>query len=214
MAAVIFSAIVHPNPEGGYAAAFPDLSGVTVTGADMAQLLANAREAVSAHLQSLADEGLEWPKPTAAEQLRPEPPAFALLVDVDVEDPPVRVNISIGEQLLKRLDAAAAARGASRSGFIAQSVRASLGEKPSGGPDFEAAARKLQDELSAMGRKMTDFLGPNSSFSKNMAEFDDRVTETVRKAADSVSAAMARRKEAESRTGKTEPPGEGPATPH
>jgi hypothetical protein len=25
---------------------------------------------------------------------------------------------------------------------------------------------------------------------------------------------MARRKEAESRTGKTEPPGEGPATPH
>lgn len=211
MAAVIFSAVVQPKPEGGYAAAFPDLSGVTVSGADMAQLLANAREAVTTHLQKLADDGLEWPKPTPAEQLRPEPPAFALLVDVEVEDPPVRVNISIGEQLLKRLDAAAAARGASRSGFIAQAVRASLGEKPAAHPDFEAAARKLQDELAAMGRKMTDFLGPTSAFSKSMSEFDDRVTETVRKAADSVSAAMTRRKDAEPR--KPETPGEeGPST--
>jgi predicted RNase H-like HicB family nuclease len=199
MAAVLYFAVVTPRSEGGYAAHFPDLPGVHATGPDMNGLLAVAREAVLGHLQALADDGQEWPKPTPGDQLRPEPPAFALVVDVHVEDPPVRVNISIGEQLLKRLDAAAVARGASRSGFIAQAVRASLGEKPSAGPDFEAAARRMQDELSSLGRKITDSLGPNSTFSRSMANFDDRVTETVRKAADSVSAAMARRKEAEAR---------------
>jgi predicted RNase H-like HicB family nuclease len=214
MTAVLYFAFVSPQPDGGYSAEFPDLAGVHESGADLAELLAAAREAVMTHLQKLADDGEEWPTPTPADQLRPEPPAFALLVDVHVDDPPVRVNISIGEQLLKRLDAAATARGASRSGFIAQAVRASLGDKTHAGPDFEAAAKRLQDELAVMGRKITDSLGPNSAFHRSMAEFDDRVSETVRKAADSVSAAMARRKEAESRTGKTEPPGEGPATPH
>jgi len=204
MAAVLYFAVVSPRSEGGYSAAFPDLPAIKAAGADLAELLATSREAVLAHLQSLADDGQDWPRPTPGDQLRPEPPAFALLVDVHVEDPPVRVNISMGEQLLKRLDAAAAARGASRSGFIAQAVRVSLGEKPAAAPDFEAAARRLQEELAAMGRKITDSLGPNSAFSRSMAEFDDRVTETVRKAADGVSAAMGRRKEAEARA-KTEP---------
>jgi predicted RNase H-like HicB family nuclease len=204
MAAVLYFTVVSPQPDGGYSAQFPDLAGVHATGSDLADLLAAAREAVMTHLQKLADDGQDWPKPTPADQLRPEPPAFALLVDVHVDDPPVRVNISIGEQLLKRLDSAAVARGASRSGFIAQAVRASLGEKAHPGPDFDAAARRLQDELAAMGRKITDSLGPNSAFHRSMAEFDDRVTETVRKAADSVSAAMARRREAEAKAAKPE----------
>jgi len=213
MAAVLYFAVVTPKAEGGYSAEFPDLPGVVATGADMGGLLAAARETVLAQLQALADDGQEWPKPTPGDLLRPDPPAFALVVDVHVDDPPVRVNISIGEQLLKRLDAAAAARGASRSGFIAQAVRASLGEKSSAGPDFEAAARRMQDELSALGRKLTDSLGPNSTFSRTMADFDDRVTETVRKAADSVSAAMARRKEAEARAAG-ERTTDDAATPH
>lgn len=213
MAAVLYFAVVTPSPEGGYAAEFPDLPGVHVAGPDMGALLAAAREAVLAQLQALADDGQEWPKPTPGDLLRPDPPAFALVVDVHVDDPPVRVNISIGEQLLKRLDAAATARGASRSGFIAQAVRASLGEKVSAGPDFETAARRMQDELSALGRKLTDSLGPNSTFSRTMADFDDRVTETVRKAADSVSAAMARRREAEAKAAN-ERAADDTTTPH
>lgn len=207
MNTILYVALARGDRASGYQARFPDLADCGAGGADPAELLANARAAVSARLQALADAGEEWPAATAVEHVQAQPPEFTLLVDVEVEDTPVRVNISLGEQLLKRLDAAAVASGSTRSGFIAQAVRARLGERRGAAADFEGAARRLQDELSAVGRKINDSLGPDSAFSRSMAEFDDRVTETIRKAADSVSAAMARRREAEAR-GAAPPPAE------
>jgi predicted RNase H-like HicB family nuclease len=204
MNTILYVALAHGDRASGYRARFPDLPECSAAGADPAELIASARATVSARLQALADAGEEWPAATAVEHVQAQPPEFALLVDVEVEDTPVRVNISLGEQLLRRLDTAAAANGATRSGFIAQAVRAQLGERRTATPDFEGAARRLQDELSAVGRRINDSLGPESAFSRSMADFDDRVSETIRKAADSVSAAMARRREAEAR-GATKP---------
>lgn len=152
-------------------------------------------------LQRLADDGHDWPKPTALEAVTAEPGVIPFLVDVSVEDTPVRVNISIGERLLKRIDQAAETRGMSRSGFIAASARTALGEKIGAGTgaDFDAIARKLQDEWSVLGRKITDSLGPDSAFNRSVNDFDAKLTETIRKTADNISAAMARRKEAEAR---------------
>lgn len=201
MNAILYVAIARGDQSTGYQARFPDLPQIEVQGVTPSELLANARTAAGDALQGLANREEEWPTPTPVERIAVQPPEFTLLVDVEVEDTPVRVNISLGEQLLKRLDAAAAASGSTRSGFIAQSVRARLGERPGAALDFEAASRKLQDELTAVGRKINDSLGPDSAFSRSMAEFDDRVSETIRKAADNVSQAMARRREA-------------PASPH
>ena len=200
MNTILYVAVARGDRASGYQARFPDLPECSVTGADPAELMANARATVNARLQALADAGDEWPKATAIEHVQVQPPEFVLLVDVEVEDTPVRVNISLGEQLLKRLDAAAVASGATRSGFIAQAVRAKLGERRASGADFEGTARRLQDELNAVGRKINESLGPDSAFSRSMASFDDRVTETIRKAADGVSAAMVRRREAEARS--------------
>ena len=55
-----------------------------------------------------------------------------------------------------------------------------------------------------LGRKITDSLGPDSAFNRNMTEFDNKVTETIRKTADNISAAMARRKETEARSARDE----------
>ncbi len=120
---------------------------------------------------------------------------MAILVDISIDDAPVRVNVSLGEKLVQRLDAAAEARGMTRSGFIAQAVKVSLGERPRAGAEFDAATRRLQDELSSLGRKINDSLGPDSAFSRRMADIDDRLYDGVRRAADSVSAAMTRRRE-------------------
>jgi predicted RNase H-like HicB family nuclease len=210
MSTVLYAATAFDDPAGGYAATFPDLPGCEARGADTAQLLANARTAVAAHLQGLADQGDEWPPATPLHQLQPQPGAVVLLVDVPVDDPPVRVNISIGEQLLKRLDAAAEARGATRSGFIAEAIRASLGAsrgRVGAAVDLDATARQIQDELSAVGRRINASLGPDSAFSRSMAEFDDRVLDTVRRAADGVSAAIVRRRAAEARP--ADPPASG-----
>jgi len=105
-----------------------------------------------------------------------------------------------------------------RSGFIAQAVRVSLGERGPAAGEFDAANRRLQEELSALGRKITESIGPESPFSRRMADLDDKVYEGVRRAADSVSAAMSRRREAyRAATAQAEAGGEtapGAAEPH
>jgi ABC-type transporter Mla subunit MlaD len=94
-----------------------------------------------------------------------------------------------------------------RSGFIAQAVRVSLGERGPGS-DFDATARRLQDELETLGRKFNESIGPGSAFSRRMAELDDQVSDSVRKVADKVSAAMSRRRDAR---GAEETPSDHPA---
>jgi predicted RNase H-like HicB family nuclease len=201
MSTILFVALATPDPEGGYRATFPDVPECVVKASDVAALLLASRQALAEHLRRTADAGEAWPKPTPIESISLTSGVIPLLVEVSVEDTPVRVNISLGERLVQRLDAAAEARGMTRSGFIAQAVRVSLGER---GPatDFDAATRRLQDELATLGRKINDSIGPSSPFARRMSELDDQVYEGVRKAADSVSAAMTRRREA-NKTGPT-----------
>ena len=118
----------------------------------------------------------------------------------------IRVNISLGEQLVKRLSAAAEARGMTRSGFIAQAVRVSLGERPSPN-DFEGATRKLQvgRVADAGPQDQRQHRAGSSTFSRRMADLDGQVYEGVRRAADSVSAAMTRRRDAAKSTAADEP---------
>lgn len=212
MTTVIFAAMARGDRGQGYTARFPDLPGAGATGADMAELLSQARESVRQALLRLADEGREWPEPTPLEQLSAQPGETPFLVDVAVDDAPLRVNISIGERLLQRIDEAAEAKGMSRSAYIAAACRASLGDVSARrvSADFEAASRKLQDELAALGRRINESLGPDSAFNRTMSDLDDRLTETIRKAADNVSAAMTRRQQADA--AKPDPAGAEPQT--
>jgi hypothetical protein len=194
MNTLLFVALVTGGQASPYQARFPDLPEVHAEGGDLGELLVKARQAVLDRLQELADAGETWPTPTPIQAVTAGPGEIAILVDVAVGDPPVRVNISLGERLVQRLDAAAEARGMTRSGFIAQAVRVSLGERTAG--DYDAISRKLIDELASLGHKINDSVGPDSAFSRRMADLDDRLYDGVRRAADSVSAAMTRRREA------------------
>jgi predicted RNase H-like HicB family nuclease len=207
---ILFVALATVDPAGGYQASFPDLPDCQLKAPDIAQLLADAREALSAQLQRIADAGEAWPAPTPIEKIALAAGVIPLLVDVAVEDTPIRVNISLGERLVQRLDAAAEARGMTRSGFIAQAVRVSLGER---GPakDFDAATRRLQEELQTLGRRINDSIGPSSAFGRSLADIDDQVYDGVRKVADSVSAAMTRRRDARQGAGAGPTPSDPPA---
>ena len=210
MSVVVFVALVTGDAPSGYVATFPDLPEVRASGRDLGDLLTAAREALAARLDALEAVGEAWPPASPIEAITAPPGALVIPVDVAADDPPIRVNVSLGERLVQRLDAAAEARGMTRSGFIAQAVRASLGETaPPGGVDYDAMGRRLQDEIVAIGRKLNDSLGPDSTFSKRMSAFDDVVYEGVRRAADSVSAAMARR----TASGKPQPEDGVPSPP-
>jgi predicted RNase H-like HicB family nuclease len=196
MTTLIYVAAVKAAGEDGYTAAFPDLPGCEAAGRDLAEVMLSARTALLARLAAIENAGEAWPAPTPIEHLHTESGTFAVPIDVAVDDPPIRVNISLGERLVQRLDAAAAARGMTRSGYIARSVRVSLGETTWTADDFAFNSRRIQDELTNLGRRINDSIGPDSPFARRMNELDERVYDGVRKAADSVSAAMSRRRDA------------------
>ena len=125
----LYIALVTGTPKEGYAATFPDFPECQVAGGNLTDLLLQAREALGARLANMSAHGGQWPAPTPLEAIGPPPGACLIMVDVAPDDVVVRINLSIGEQLLKRVDEAAEARGMSRSGFFAQSVRISLGER-------------------------------------------------------------------------------------
>jgi predicted transcriptional regulator len=201
MNTLYFAALVSGGQTSGYRATLPDFPGLIVQAQEVSALHGEIRRLTLERLQELADAGEAWPQPTPIDAITVPPGAWAMLVDVPADDPPIRVNVSLGERLVQRLDAAAEARGMTRSGFIAQAVRMSLGEQPRGPAEFDAMGRRIQDELAALGRRINESLGPDSAFSRRMAEIDDRVLEGVRRAADNVSAAVARRREAQRAAG-------------
>lgn len=133
MSTVIYVAVVEGDQDSGYSAYFPDLPGC-VTGAEsMVELAGAARDALKIHLQGMAEDGELFPDPTALETIKVPKEikeVGRLLVDVDIEDAPVRVNISIGAQFLKRVDVAAEARGMTRSGYLIEGARQMMAEKP------------------------------------------------------------------------------------
>jgi predicted RNase H-like HicB family nuclease len=211
MPTVIYPAIARGSRATGYTATFPDLPGASASGVDHADLLSKARDALRAHLSRMAEDDQDWPDPSDVDQVAApagEGPASVILVDVQIEESPVRVNISIGERLLRRIDEAAERRGMTRSGFIAAAARQALGDSwqnpASQGAgwtraDWEAASKRLQEEMSAMGRRLNENLGPDSTFARNMADLDDRLSDVIRRTADSVAAAV-RRRQAERHT--------------
>jgi predicted RNase H-like HicB family nuclease len=201
MTTVIYVARVQTGDDHSYRATFPDLPGCEAVGRDLAELLLHARQAVTATLEAIESAGDAWPPATPIERVEPEAGVIPIPIDVSVDDPPIRVNISLGERLVQRLDAAAEARGMTRSGFIAQSVRVSLGDSVRMGEDLGVHGKRLQDELNTFGRRINDSIGPDSPFARRMNELDERVYDGVRKAADTVAAAMGRRLD-ERKTGK------------
>jgi predicted RNase H-like HicB family nuclease len=211
MSSVVYVAHVVGGRSDLYRADFPDLPDCRAEGRDIGELLVDARRALLTRLEALENAGEAWPTPTSIEAIAPETGALLIPVDVTVDDPPIRVNISMGERLVQRLDAAAELRGMTRSGFIAQAVRVSLGETSQSTGDFDAAGRRLHDELSAMGRRINDSIGPESPFARRMNELDDVVYDGVRKAADSLSAAMVRRRAVATSAGQTNGAKESPA---
>jgi predicted RNase H-like HicB family nuclease len=58
-------AVVIEQAEGNYSAYVPDLPGCVATGATVAEVEREIREAVAFHLEGLRDDGLAIPQPTS-----------------------------------------------------------------------------------------------------------------------------------------------------
>lgn len=121
------------GPDDGYGVIFPDLPGCISSGETVQGAATSAAEALSLHVEGMVEDGLAIPPPGSPDAPLPDwlaevPGTIVARVLVPVEMPgrAIRANITLDEGLLSRLDAAAAAEGTSRSGYIAQAVRQRL----------------------------------------------------------------------------------------
>ena len=200
MTVVVYPALVAIT-SGLIAATFPDLATVRVEATTQAELLRLSRERLSDELQRLERDEAPWPDPTPLERLSPAPGESILLIDVSVDDTPIRLTISLGERLVKRIDQDAESRSMTRSGYLALGARRLLGEAShpfrtsTSGEDRET----LREEIAALGRRVNEALGPDSPVARTLAELDALALEGLRRLGGEVKSAFRqRRRQAES----------------
>lgn len=106
----------------------PDLPGCFSAGDTLEEAFDMAKEAVEGWLEVCLDDGAEIPKPSSLEAISnlSDYQGWILgTVDVDMSklsDKAERINITIPQRVLRRLDATARAAGDSRSGYITRMV--------------------------------------------------------------------------------------------
>jgi predicted RNase H-like HicB family nuclease len=144
MVAVV--ALVH-GKRGAYGISFPDFPGCIAGGDTVDEALRRGRDALDFHVESMIEVGEPLPKIRDIAEIRADAEyaddfadAMVAVIDAEVPAKAVRVNISLDERLLDRIDRAAEATGETRSGFIAAAARERLQ------PDRNAGQMQSFDE--------------------------------------------------------------------
>src|SRR6202011_4745812 len=110
-----------------YGLTVPDLPGCTSAAATIDEILRRATEAVRLWAEDALADGETLPKPHSMEALRADPEvagaALAIVPLVLDAGRAAKANVSLDAGLLAAIDEAAAARGLTRSAFLASAAR-------------------------------------------------------------------------------------------
>ena len=126
-----YIAIIHKDPKSDFGVSFPDLPGCISAGRTIDEAKELAQEALSLHIQGMLEDGEEVPAPSRLEDVMADPEnsdAVAFLVVSAPESKPkaVRVNVTIPEDMLEKIDAAAKKRNMSRSSYLVQAAKTAM----------------------------------------------------------------------------------------
>lgn len=128
-------AIIHGEP-GAYGVSYPDFPGLASGGETIEDALRRSKEGLNLHIEAMLEDGDALPRLRAIEEIKADPDmaedmadmaAFAL-IEYDLPGKPIRVNISMDERLIERIDTAAKRRGMTRSGFLAEAARTAISQ--------------------------------------------------------------------------------------
>lgn len=123
-------AIEIGDEQHAYSVVVPDLPGCFSAGDTFDDAIANAREAIEGHLESLSEHGDPIPTATAIQQ-HLKNPDFAgwVWAAVEIDMSPYlgkshKINVTLPDLLIKRIDSTVAKHGdyKSRSGFLARAA--------------------------------------------------------------------------------------------
>jgi len=127
-----YVAIIEKDEDSAFGVWFPDVEGCFSAGETVEEAVTNAAAALRQHVEAIESAGRRVPAARSADEVfRDEDVAasveagavlFAVPLLADAGRT-VRINISLDKALVDQIDDAAAARGLTRSAFLAQAAR-------------------------------------------------------------------------------------------
>jgi len=121
-----YIALIHKEPTSDYGVSFPDFPGCISAGATLDEARAMASEALALHVEGMVEDGEQLPRPSSLEEIMSDAlnrEAVAVLVDAPAEaERSIRVNVTLPQSVLARIDQFASQSGHSRSGFLAKAA--------------------------------------------------------------------------------------------
>ncbi len=129
--------------EDGFGVSFPDFPACGSSGTTVEEATAAARTSLEVMIDAMVEDGVPLPPLRAWSEIVVDPDHHALIaevgpvsyvwVDVDLPSRAQRVNITVDQRLLDRIDRAARANGESRSAYLAGAARLRLTAERDGG---------------------------------------------------------------------------------
>ena len=123
-----YIAVVHKDPKSDFGVSFPDFPGCITAGSSIDEAKDMAHDALSLHIKGMLEDGENIPPPSKLEDIMDNPDysdAVAILVVTvsEAKSRSVRVNITVPEDILRKIDTVAKKRGMSRSSFLVQAAQ-------------------------------------------------------------------------------------------
>jgi predicted RNase H-like HicB family nuclease len=130
-----YIALVRKNKDSCYGVDFPDFPGCITAGDTMDDAVRKASEVLEFHARGMREDDDIIPAPSTMETVMADPDnredvVATLLVQLnEPSKKAVRLNITMEEDLLSRVDSFAKTHGMSRSSFLAQASLKAMSEK-------------------------------------------------------------------------------------
>lgn len=123
-----YNAVIE-NVNQEFTICFPDFPGCVAAGDSVTSVLANGRDSLEFHIESMAEDQEDIPESSSPERLNEflaearDASARPAIVEVEVPDGErERINVSIPKYVLKKIDAFAAMKNRTRSALLTESA--------------------------------------------------------------------------------------------
>ena len=129
-----YIAIINKDPESDFGVSFPDFPGCVTAGSSIDEAKDMAQDAISLHIKGMLEDGESIPAPSKLEDIMDDPDyvdvAAIIIVTVSDSKPrSVRVNITVPEDMLRKIDSMAKKKGLSRSAFLVRAAQSAITPK-------------------------------------------------------------------------------------
>lgn len=126
-------AIIH-GQAGAYGVSYPDFPGLASGGATIDEAINRSKDGLQSLIDDMIDDAKTIPTPRSIEAIKTDPRLAQdladmlsfVMVDFDLPAKSTRLNITMDEGLVSRIDRAAKAHGETRSGYLAHAAKARL----------------------------------------------------------------------------------------